>query len=181
MTPPPEFFDDIHIHGLTGPRRLTSISPDTPISTAPAEAWYSAGIHPWDTAAPVSDGTWRALERLAADPRVAAIGECGLDALRGGTPEQQEAIFARQAAIAESAGKFMIIHCVRRYGRLMELKKQLRPTMRWVIHGFRGKPELARQLAAAGFDLSVPAGSPLPALLPAIRFFHETDEPAKQS
>lgn len=178
MTPSPEFFDDIHIHGLTGPRRLTSISPGTTIESAPGEAWYSVGIHPWDTAEPLSETDWQNMESMARDPRVAAIGECGLDALRGGTAAQQEAIFARQAAIADATGKFMIIHCVRRYGRLMELKKLLKPSVRWVIHGFRGKPELARQLSAAGFDLSVASDSKLPHLLPDIHFFHETDEPA---
>lgn len=178
MTPPPEFFDDIHIHTLSGPRRLTSISPATAITTAPGEAWYSVGIHPWDTAEPPSETDWQNMESMARDPRVAAIGECGLDALRGGTPAQQEAIFARQAAIAEATGKFMIIHCVRRYGRIMELKKLFNPSVPWVIHGFRGKPELARQLDAAGFGISVPYGSILPELLPHIRFFHETDEPA---
>lgn len=178
-TPPPEFFDDIHIHGLTGPRRLTSVPPGTAINTAPGEAWYSVGVHPWETATPLSEADWQTMERMARDPRVAAVGECGLDALRGGTAAQQEAIFTRQAAIADATGKFMIIHCVRRYGRLMELKKLLKPSVRWVIHGFRGKPELARQLNAAGFGLSVASDSPLPALLPHIHFFHETDEPAK--
>ncbi len=178
QTPPPEFFDDIHIHGLYGPTRLTSISPDATIDTPPGEAWYSVGIHPWDADNPPDDADWLKLEKLARDPRVAAIGECGLDALRGGSAERQEAIFVRQAAIADDVGKFMIIHCVRRYGRLMELKKLLKPSVPWVIHGFRGKPELARQLSAAGFGLSVAADSSLPELLPDIHFFHETDEPA---
>lgn len=37
----------------------------------------------------------------------------------------------------------------------MELRKAFRPKQRWIIHGFRRKPELARQLVDAGFDISI--------------------------
>ena len=172
MTPAPEYFHDIHIHGATGPRMLTSVSPDADIATQPGEAWYSVGIHPWDTVAEPTPECWARLEELASDPRVAAIGECGLDALRGGSREMQEAIFRRHVELAERVGKFMIIHCVRRYGRLMELRRELRPSQRWIVHGFRGKPELARQLAAAGIEISLAKGTPL---IPSVHSFSETD------
>lgn len=182
MTPAPEYFDDIHIHRRTGARMLTSIGPDDEITTALGEAWYSVGIHPWDTAEAPDELTWSRLEALAADPRVAAIGECGLDALRGGDAELQEKIFLRQAELAERTGKFMVIHCVRRYGRLMELRKAFKPRQRWIIHGFRGKPELARQLIAAGFELSLRRGTgeALRSALPGCHFFSETDVPSEE-
>lgn len=173
MTPAPDFFENIHAHGITGSRVLTSVSPGYKISTTPGEAWYSAGIHPWDTAAVAAEADWQALETLAADPRVAAIGECGLDALRGGSQEVQEKIFRRQADLAERVGKFMIIHCVRRYGLLMELHRELRPSQPWIVHGFRGKPELARQLLREGIQISLPPDSPLRPLFPGA--YHETD------
>lgn len=152
---------------------LTSVSPGYSIDTKPGEAWYSAGIHPWDTLTPPVEAEWQALDTLAADPRVAAIGECGLDAMRGGPQEVQEEIFRRQAALAERVGKFLIIHCVRRYGRLMELHRELRPGQPWIVHGFRGKPELARQLLREGIQISLPPDSPLRPLFPDA--FHETD------
>ena len=182
MTPAPEYFDDIHIHGRTGARMLTSISPDDEIRTAPGEAWYSVGIHPWNTAEAPDELTWSRLGAIASDPRVAAIGECGLDALRGGGSELQEEIFLRQAELAERTGKFMVLHCVRRYGRLMELRKAFKPRQRWIIHGFRGKPELARQLLAAGFELSIhrDTGEALRSALPEYHFFSETDVPPEE-
>lgn len=153
--PPLEEFTDIHSHNRRGPRILTSIEPGDEINSAPGEAWYSVGIHPWSTAEAVEGATWKELERLVADPRVIAIGEAGLDALRGGDEATQEAIFRRQAALSEKMKLPLIIHCVKRYGRIMELRKELQPRQRWIIHGFRGKPELARQLIAAGFDISL--------------------------
>lgn len=180
MTPPPEYFDDIHAHGRTGARILTSVRPSEMSSEPAPDTWYSVGIHPWDTAAPVADDEWQRLEALAANPHVAAIGEAGLDALRGGDSSRQEETFIRQARIAEAAGKFLIIHCVRRYGRLMELRRLLKPRQRWIIHGFCGKPELARQLLAAGFELSLRAGcrraDELRKTFADTRFFTETDE-----
>lgn len=71
----------------------------------------------------------------------------------------------------------MIIHCVRRYGRIMALRKELNARQRWIIHGFRGKPELARQLLAAGFDISIGTkfNPEVPGAVPSGHLFHETD------
>lgn len=146
----------------------------------PDNAFYSVGIHPWDTDRPIPTDAWEQLSALAHEPYVAAIGEAGLDALRGGDAATQEEIFLRQAALAEETGKFLVIHCVRRYGRLMELKAAVKPSVRWIIHGFCGKTELARQLIAAGFELSLRPGCPrekeLREAIPNVRFFAETDE-----
>ncbi len=178
MTPAPEYFFDIHTHRLTGERVLTSISPDEASTILSCDAWYSVGIHPWDTIEAPTDDTWQRLEDLATNSRVAAIGECGLDALRGGTAQIQEDIFRRHVEIAERVEKFMIIHCVRRFGRIIELRRELQPRQRWIVHGFRGKPELARQLIAAGFDISLGVNAPqaLRDALPLHHFFVETDE-----
>lgn len=170
-------FDDIHAHTATGPRILTSTEPAQERDGAEGQAWYSVGIHPWSTAATVSDDTWRRLEEALADPRVIAVGECGLDKLRGGEPEVQEAVFRRQATLTERHRLPLIIHCVGRYGRLMELKKELAPQMPWIIHGFTGKAELARQLVAAGFGISLGPRSPeaLRDVIPPENLYKETD------
>lgn len=171
-----EDFDDIHTHGRRGPKMITNISPDDTIDTAYGEAWYSVGIHPWDTEN-LTPVILDRLRRLAADPRVVAIGEAGLDTQRGAGQDIQEKIFLDQAAIAEEVGKPLIIHCVGRYGRIIELRKAFHPTQRWVIHGFRRKPELARQLVDAGFDISIGTkyNPGIPAAVPPGRLHHETD------
>lgn len=180
MTPPPAFFNDIHTHGRTGARMLTSVTPGFTIDTEPGTAWYSAGIHPWDTDEMPPDEVFGRLRAMAADPRVAAIGEAGLDALRGGTSDIQEEVFRRQAAIADETGKFMVIHCVRRFGRLMELKREINPAVPWIIHGFRGKRELARQLLDAGFGISIGSADPhgIKDAFPDTVFYSETDTDA---
>lgn len=177
MTPDLHRFADIHTHGRTGPSMVCSIGPDEPLAGDYGSAWYSVGIHPWNTAGDVPDELFDRLEAMVADARVVAVGEAGLDALRGGPAERQEAIFMRQAAIAEKVGKPLVVHCVRRYGRLMELHRAFGPRQLWIVHGFRGKPELARQLAAAGMGISLGGARPdIEAVVPAGLLFRETDE-----
>lgn len=48
----------------------------------------------------------------------------------------------------------MIIHCVKAWDELIALKRALLPKMPWVIHGFRGNAQLAKQLIREGFFLS---------------------------
>lgn len=114
--------------------------------------FYSVGIHPWDT--PAQPGVLDELERIAsADSRVVAVGECGLDKLRGAPLDEQERVFEAQIAIASRLGLPLIIHCVRALDRLLNLRRRY-PSGQWILHGFRGGEATARQLLAAGIDLS---------------------------
>ncbi|MDE6277815.1 MAG: TatD family hydrolase [Muribaculaceae bacterium] len=168
-----ESFENIHAHGLPpGGDKVLSIRPGEEMAP---EGFYSVGVHPWDT--PVDGSALAAVEALAeGDARVVAIGECGLDKLRGaGLPEQEE-IFEAQIAIAERLGLPLIIHCVRAQDRLLHLRRK-HPGGRWILHGFRGGAASARQLLDAGIDLSFGDRYNPEAFeaTPAERRFRETD------
>ena len=176
---------DFHTHNLLAP-------PGTAIVNLPEEwtlrpdlfrpqpgALYSAGIHPWWTVD--AERTRRmvdALPRLLEHPQVVRVGECGLDKLCGAPLQTQIEVFEAQATMAEAFGLPMTLHIVRAFDVLLRLKKQLRPTVRWTVHGFRGGPALARQLLAAGLDLSFGLRFNAAAydLTPAERRWRETDE-----
>lgn len=177
-TPPLSAFADIHTHGRTAPDAVTSVEPHAPLEGDYGSAWYSVGIHPWSTSAPVAEETWQALAQKVRDPRVVAVGEAGLDKYRGGSQAVQEEVFRRHVALAEAVGKPLVIHCVGRYGRIMELHRELAPTQLWVIHGFSGSVELARQLVAEGFGISLGlrAKPGVAETIPPARLFRETDE-----
>ncbi|MBR1732240.1 MAG: TatD family hydrolase [Alloprevotella sp.] len=152
--------NDFHTHNLDA-------LPGKAIINLPAEALlhpdsftfrpgclYSAGIHPWWTdAAENIPGFIEGLRRIAAHPQVVAIGECGFDRLRGDLRLQEE-IFPLHIEIAEAHQKPVTLHCVRAFDLLLAARKRLQPTTQWTVHGFRGKPSLARQLLEAGLDLS---------------------------
>lgn len=83
-----------------------------------------------------------------------AIGECGLDNLRGPSIETQLQVFRRQIELSETNGKPIVIHCVKALDQLLRLHLELRPKMPWMFHGFRGKPQQLRSLLAAGLYVS---------------------------
>lgn len=142
-----------------------------------ASAAVSVGIHPWDSATVAADAVGR-LRAEAAGERVVAIGECGLDALRGAPMPRQLELLRAQAAVAEELHKPLILHIVRAWNEIIALKRELRPSVPWAIHGFRGKPELAQRLLDEGFYLSLgPRHNPLTAsLIPSGRLLIESDD-----
>lgn len=171
-------FKDIHSHHPdAGDDTIVSLDYDRAI---PADGYYSIGLHPWQTDMP-SDVLTEAINevsRKASDGRVVAIGECGIDRLRGGDIETQTKIFRQHVAISETVAKPLIIHAVRSFDLLLALKKELKPRQLWIIHGFRGKAALARQLLDAGFALSYGEkfNPEAVAITPFDRLFTETDE-----
>ncbi len=112
----------------------------------------SVGIHPWyiyNVEEQVAE-----LKRQASFADVVAIGETGLDKGAQAPLNCQQEIFKASASFAENAGIFLIIHCVKAWDELIALKKELKPRVPWIIHGFRGNATLAGQLIRQGFYLS---------------------------
>ena len=143
---------DVHTHRRAPvPGRIVNIDPSRPFAPLLPGQTYSAGIHPWHADRADMFGE---VERLAACPGVVAIGETGLDKRRGPSLDIQIPLFRRHIDLAEAVGKPLIVHCV---GAWQELLALPRPQVMTIIHGFRGKPELARKMTAAGFFLSLGA------------------------
>jgi len=114
---------------------------------------FSVGFHPW-FANEFSEKSMLQLEKWARDDRLALIGECGLDK-NGKVPLQKQIdVFQQQIRLSERIQKPLIIHCVGCFNELFDLKKTIKPQQRWIIHGFRGKPQLAEQALKIGCFLS---------------------------
>ncbi|VBB45613.1 TatD-related deoxyribonuclease [uncultured Paludibacter sp.] len=139
--------------------------------------YYSLGIHPYELENS-PESKLEKLKILASDKHVKLIGECGLDKNIQTTYEKQLFYFKEQISISEQLQKPLIIHCVGYFNELFELRKELKPTRRWIIHGFRSKPQLAQQALNAGFDISF--GEKFNAesvkITPVEHLFIETDE-----
>ena len=166
---------DIHCHdGSRFREAVINIYPDDEVIEG---AFHSVGIHPWHTIN-VASSTIERLHLLAAHPQIIAIGETGLDALKGASIDIQTDIFRLHVALSEKHQKPLIIHCVKSFNEIIALKKELRPTMPWIIHGFRGKPQLATQLLNNGFYISLGKhfNPDTAAIIPPDRLYHESDE-----
>lgn len=175
-----------HVHAVPGSVRNLSLSEAEQVLQTDADGLFSVGIHPWDAHKPVN---WALLERLAVDPRVFAIGECGLDKGAQAPLPLQTDVFLRQIDLARRLDKPVIVHCVRCFNELMALKRQFPDSPAagnpkgnlgfcFVVHGFRGKPQLAEQLLKQGFYLSFGEKFNAESLqkTPIGRRFRETDE-----
>lgn len=97
--------------------------------------YYSAGIHPWYA----SEDLFNTLQTIAIQSNIVAIGEAGLDKLTHTPWELQKKLFLDQIDLAENLKKPLIIHCVKAWPELIAIHKTSRPSVPWIIHGFRGK------------------------------------------
>lgn len=114
----------------------------------------SIGIHPWH----IPQNPEKAIAQIKAiaqKENILAIGECGIDKLCETPIELQIKLFKAQTEVSEVVRKPLIIHCVKSYNEIIELKKEIRPSQTWIIHGFRGKPQTATMLTGAGIILSI--------------------------
>ena len=168
---------DIHTHHAAP--RLNAVVAVSPADFNPVEEQlYSVGIHPWDTGTEIAPETWTLLEETASRPEVAAIGECGLDTLRGGPLFRQMQIFKRHIDLSERLGKPLIIHDVRAHDIIVGMRRDLAPSQNWLIHGFRGKPTVAKMMLDAGMYLSIGEkfNPETIRVIPPDRLLAETDE-----
>lgn len=141
---------DIHTHtpsenGICSVFRKDSVLPV-------AQGYYAFGIHPWFLENVEEQFQW--LEKAVHAPRVLAMGECGLDKLSKFPLELQIEVFRRCAELSEKMSLPLIIHNVRCTDHLIEIKRDLKPGVPWIIHGFRGKLALAKECLRHGFYLS---------------------------
>lgn len=168
---------DIHTHhSAPQPDAVVSVSADM---FNPIEGQlYSVGIHPWLTCGEIPDELWEKLEEAARHPQVVAIGECGIDLVKGGPLYKQMLVMKRQIELSEEVGKPLVIHCVHAHDMVIGLKKDLKPTQNWLVHGFRGKPTIARMFTDAGIWLSFGAtfNDKSVGIVPSGMLLAETDE-----
>lgn len=139
MVPP---FINIHTH--------------TPL---PDSGLYSYGIHPWWLCHGEQNETiqkdFELLEKLLKENRIAAIGEMGIDSISQATLSQQIEVFEKQIPLSEHYQKPLVIHNVHGTNEILRLHKKHKPKQLWILHGFNGTVEEARQLTDKNLFLSV--------------------------
>lgn len=153
-------------------------------SVVQTNEYVSVGIHPWDAHLPNLDEQWNYVEKQAKHPTTLLIGEAGLDRNAQATTETQIAIFEKHIYLAEQLQKPLIIHCVRAFPELIQLKKQKQSTVTWIAHGYNANPTIATQLLDQGFSFSLGSAllntqsnaRQLLKVIPSDRFFLETDD-----
>lgn len=167
---------DSHTHRSDAADALVSVSP-TDFAPAPGRL-YAVGIHPWRTQCGDVAEQLRALDAVARHCQVAAIGETGLDSLRGAPLDEQMGVFSHHIRLAEALGKPLVIHMVRTSQQVLKAWRGSGRCVPWAIHGFRGNVGVAKPLVEAGFYISFGERFNADALrtVPPDRLLAETDE-----
>jgi len=163
------------------------------------ESIYAAvGIHPGE-AVPLILEMRREMGELTGKPRVKAMGEIGLDFMRGrAKPEVQKELFSYQVALAKQAGLPIDIHYSHNaHDEVMSiLRKEKGSSLKGIAHGFDGDLRMLRDWLDLDFYISIGSASlgmmislhDLPPIqdevikaIPAERLLTETDSMARMS
>jgi TatD DNase family protein len=102
------------------------------------------------------DESLRAIEALAAEPRVRGVGETGLDQFRTGPDgtAAQEHSFRAHIAIAKRFGKALVIHDRDAHADILRVLDEEGAPDRVVMHCFSGDASFAEECVKRGFVLS---------------------------
>nr|WP_295929531.1 TatD family hydrolase [uncultured Dyadobacter sp.] len=114
--------------------------------------YVSMGLHPWYLNAETLHADLRSLFEHASQPRVLAIGECGLDKLTATPWDLQVSTFEQQIKIAEELGKPLIIHCVKAFQETLHFLRGVKVPV--IFHGINNRLSLVEPVIRAGHYLS---------------------------
>lgn len=164
-------FFDFHTHNANSPPGVTALI-SRPAPLPEDGRLYSLQLHPWHLAGPELPAGFR--DNAA---RAAAIGEIGLDRLRGPELSVQRQAFRAALEVAAALHKPVVLHCVR---AAAELRSDLKPypEMKKLLHGFRGGVGELETWLKLGFFVTLGPNALRPEFAPfaGVRIGLETDD-----
>lgn len=140
---------------------------------------FSVGVHPWHAAVKPLSEIIPALHHQ----NCRAIGEVGLDRLKGPSIEIQHAMLLAQLTLANELQKPVIFHLVRAWDEFYSLLKSQQHTP-WIIHGFNSPKQVTRLIQTKVIFSLGPASLQNPHMqsilskIPLNRILFETDDTA---
>ncbi|MBU2019553.1 MAG: TatD family hydrolase [Bacteroidetes bacterium] len=132
------FLFDCHTHGT---KNLSHSIFNAELNNNPI-GWFSAGQHPWNTFIRVDE---KKIHQLLSHPKCLAIGEIGLDRLKGANLEIQIQQFVQQLKINQEFKLPVLIHEVKTLEEIIQIKRDF-PSQSWILHGFQKNKNLEKVL-----------------------------------
>ena len=126
------------------------------LAVAHRQVLPSFGYHPW--CIHERSDHWEAELNRMLDAHPAAVGEIGLDRWKEGLDyEGQEEVFVTQLRIAAERNLPASIHCLKAWGRLLELLQEAPiPERGFLLHSYGGPTEMVQAFAQQGAYFSFP-------------------------
>jgi TatD DNase family protein len=147
------------------------------ISEINSNIWATVGLHPTDHSN--ENFNFEEYLKLAKNPRVVAIGECGLDyyrTLKEKVYENQKKIFIEHVRLAKEVGKPLMIHArptkgdMDAYVDVLDILEEEKYTGKVNFHFFVGDIHIAKRIILNGWSMSFDGP---------ITFSHDYDEVIK--
>jgi len=124
-----------------------------------ARVYAAVGVHPHE-ADSLTDALRAKLEKWTAEPRIVAVGECGLDYHYMNSPrDAQRAVFAEQLELARSRSLPVVIHVrgeePNAFDEMLAIWDEVGGgALEGVLHCYTGTLEFARRALEAGLLIS---------------------------
>ncbi len=141
---------------VTGSSAASSAAAAALAAAHPGWLSATAGVHPHH-ALELGEAELPALRAMLADPRVVAVGECGLDYFRDYSPRPaQRAAFERQLGLALESGKPLFLHQRDAHDDFLAMLRACGPRLpRAVAHCFTGTRAEAEEYLALGLAIGI--------------------------
>lgn len=147
---------DIHTHDRKAHQaevlKIVNIIPEALKFKEVLPPFISSGVHPWNS------GDYSAAISYVSEAAelglLSAIGEAGIDRLIEIPLSLQQEIFEAHVTLSEKFHLPLIIHAVRTYPEIIALRKNLKASSPWIVHGFSGNSETMKQLINHGIMIS---------------------------
>jgi TatD DNase family protein len=120
------------------------------------DIYAAVGVHPHD-AESIHETTYDRIAQLAAQEKVVAYGEIGLDFFKNRSPRDiQIQRFEEQLDLAGSLNLPVIIHSRDAHQETYDILKKHRGRLRGVLHCFSGDDTMALRYIDLGYYISIP-------------------------
>lgn len=144
---------DIHTHNPSKEEGVLNIHNVYLYGDELPKSYFSVGLHPWHINKTDFDVDAKFSEFFTGK-NILAIGEIGLDKNVDVPLSEQGNLLHKQLIVAEQNNLPVILHVVKAFNEIIEIKTKWCYSQPWIIHGFNKKIDLAKQLLDKGFYLS---------------------------
>lgn len=118
------------------------------------EKYCSVGLHPWHIKEKDIYTDIDKVKAIAHKENVLAIGETGLDKSKESNFDIQQEVFNEHLMLAQKHEKPMVIHCVRCYSEMSQIRRDCKHQQPWIFHWFNASTQMGLDLISKNCYLS---------------------------
>lgn len=147
-------FINIHTHHVSPNKEVIDLINYFPKDVETTTPYFSVGLHPWHIDEKRLAIDLELVEKHLQNPHCFALGEIGLDKITSVNFSLQYKVFRKQLQLATKYNKPVIIHCIRAFQEILNLRKKEQIQQPFIFHGYSKNQQLLDQIYHAGCFVS---------------------------